>query len=96
MENNRVDVTGILETRVKENKGQNISRKIGVEWAYCCNHLVASNVRIWQLLRNTTQVQIKMILEQFIHCNISDQASRFQSYCIVVYAKNGQAHIEFL
>lgn len=44
LKNNKDDVIGMLDTRVKENKAQNILRKIGEEWSYCCSYQKLSMV----------------------------------------------------
>lgn len=43
---NKVDVIGILETRVNEHKARNILRKIAPNWACQCNYSMEYNGRI--------------------------------------------------
>lgn len=47
MQNNKVDVAVLLETRIKSEKAKKISSKMFRDWHHIYNYEYASNGRIW-------------------------------------------------
>lgn len=88
LQKNKVDVMGVVETRVKVHKTGNILQKMVPDWKHCLNYPMAYNGRVWLLWKDHIQVQVLVVHEQFIHCKISDTTNPFTTYYTVVYAKN--------
>lgn len=88
LQKNKVDVMGVVETRVKVHKTGNILQKMVPDWKHCLNYPMAYNGRVWLLWKDHIQVQVLVVHEQFIHCKISDTTNPFTTYNTVVYAKN--------
>lgn len=82
----KVDVIGCLETRVKERKDARIMNQVARDWSACCNYNAHPNGRIWLLWKNNVNVQILVIDDQFIHCEIHENNSKFKAMVTVVYA----------
>ncbi|KAH0773588.1 hypothetical protein KY290_010725 [Solanum tuberosum] len=88
LKKNKVDVIGVVETRVKVHKAGNILQKMVTDWKHCLNYPMAYNGRVWLLWKDHIQVHTLVVHEQLIHCKISDTTSPFSVYFIVVYPKN--------
>lgn len=86
---NKVDIIGCLETRVKTQKASNIQRKFGADWKFACNYDYASNGRIWLGWKTiNSEVQILHVSAQCIHCKVQDKNSTFACLVSVVYGYN--------
>lgn len=96
LNNNKVDVMGIIEITVTKNRAQNIFSKIVTNWDHCCNYPITYNGRLWLLWRNIALVQIQLVLEQVVPCFLSDKAIDFQDKFNVIYASNGLVQREQL
>lgn len=86
---NKITITGILETRVKENKCKACINNIAKGWDYAHNYTEAENGRIW-ILWNAAEVNL-VVLEahdQYMHLKVIDKGSDFWCVMTVVYAKN--------
>ncbi|XP_019254004.1 PREDICTED: uncharacterized protein LOC109232713 [Nicotiana attenuata] len=88
LERQKVDLMGCVETRVKEGKANKILQKVARGWKYCCNYNTAVNGRIWLLWKESINVQIQTIKDQYIHCSIEESSTHFTTEFTVVYAKN--------
>ncbi|XP_060177922.1 uncharacterized protein LOC132607865 [Lycium barbarum] len=84
----KVDVIGCLETRIKQQRSQNILRKLAQEWNHCCNYPMDYNGRIWLLWRPHVQMHIPVVTEQCIHCKVENTSAGVSTSLTVVYAKN--------
>ncbi|XP_019248332.1 PREDICTED: uncharacterized protein LOC109227587 [Nicotiana attenuata] len=84
----KVEVMGLVETRVKENKAKRIAQKIAKDWKVQYNYNCAYNGRIWLLWKPHIHIQILMVDAQFVHCEVEEQISQKKWLFTVVYAYN--------
>ncbi|OIT33042.1 hypothetical protein A4A49_12963 [Nicotiana attenuata] len=80
--------TRTIETRVKERKAARIMKQVARDWSACCNYNAHPNGRIWLLCKSNVNIQILVIDDQFIHCEIHETNSNFKAMETVVYASN--------
>ncbi|XP_060183587.1 uncharacterized protein LOC132613540 [Lycium barbarum] len=88
LQKNKIELFGCLETRVRENKAQNILSKVSSGWSTMCNYPMAPNGRIWLFWKPYLQVQVLQVQEQFIHCKVDNMTDAFSAFVTIVYAKN--------
>lgn len=62
--------------------------QVARDWSACCNYNAHPNGRIWLLWKNNVNVQILVIDDQFIHCEIHENNSKFKAMVTVVCASN--------
>ncbi|XP_070007223.1 uncharacterized protein [Nicotiana sylvestris] len=55
---------------------------------FCCNYKEHPNGRIWLLWKQNVEVQILLLDELFIHCEVQERSSTFKTLITVVYASN--------
>lgn len=81
-----VCVAGLLETRVKQHKFGDISRKLGRNWTWVTNYNFSHKGRIW-VGWQSTEVDVRVISthEQFIHLHISTKQQTWMAFVTVVY-----------
>ncbi|XP_019235016.1 PREDICTED: uncharacterized protein LOC109215406 [Nicotiana attenuata] len=84
----KVDFIGCLETTVKEKKATRILKQAARDWRACCNYNAHPNGRIWLLWKSNINVQVLVVEDQFIHCEIQEISSNFKAMVTVVYASN--------
>lgn len=79
----------LVETRVKQQKAQNIRNKMGSKWQYLDNYEKHSNGRIW-IMWNENKIRVKMLenSDQFIHLEVENLKDKTISWCTAVYAHN--------
>lgn len=86
---NKVTVAALLETRVKNDKAQKCLEKIGRGWQYINNYEFAVNGRVW-VLWDPRRVYVNWVQghEQAICCEIMDVETGRSQYFIAVYTCN--------
>ncbi|XP_074302880.1 uncharacterized protein LOC141637214 [Silene latifolia] len=86
---NKVDIIGILETRVKQNKAKKIIKAIFCRYNSFCNYNKHQNGRIWLLWNpSTTKVDIIEEHSQVVHCSVRHLATGRSFYFSIVYGSN--------
>ncbi|XP_074298283.1 uncharacterized protein LOC141629131 [Silene latifolia] len=86
---NKVDMLGLLETRVKENRAQKILKRNFRTYKAFCNYNKHHNGRIWILWNPaTTKVDILEEHSQVVHCKVLHHATGRNFYCSIVYGSN--------
>lgn len=83
---NKVDICGILETRVKKGNSKNIFRRIACDWDYCFNNEHAYNGRIWMIWKKDIDVHIIDKGSDFIHCKVT--RGDIKTVLTVIYGSN--------
>ncbi|XP_070015914.1 uncharacterized protein [Nicotiana sylvestris] len=61
--------------------------KVCSDWRFCCNYKEHPNGRIWLSWKQNVEVQILLLDEQFIHCEVQERSSTFKTLITVVYAR---------
>ncbi|XP_074307797.1 uncharacterized protein LOC141642767 [Silene latifolia] len=86
---NKLDILGVLETRVKKKNADNIIKNKFSNYSVICNYDCHYNGRIW-LIFNPVTVTVKPILShaQFIHCAINHHATSQNFFLTMVYGSN--------
>ncbi|XP_074277952.1 uncharacterized protein LOC141601557 [Silene latifolia] len=85
----RVDILGVLETRIKEKNSKAILTSQFHAYKVPCNYKYHVNCRIWLILRPATvSIHPLIIHAQFIHCVVTHHATCQQYHFTVVYASN--------
>lgn len=77
----------VLETRVKEKKGEKILKKVFRDWSSVTNYECSAGGRIWLLWRDSIRMTPVYKSDQLITCSVSLQGEE-EFYCTFVYAKN--------
>ncbi|XP_074300965.1 uncharacterized protein LOC141632305 [Silene latifolia] len=86
---NKLDIIGILETRVKENKSQRILRNKFRGYSSFCNYSKHYNGRIWLVWNpSTTRVTVLQVHAQVLHCHVHHLATGRAFHLSVVYGSN--------
>ncbi|XP_074305888.1 uncharacterized protein LOC141641110 [Silene latifolia] len=86
---NKVDILGLLETRVKKNKANKILRNKLRNFDSYCNYQSHDNGRIWLLWNpSTTAVTILEEHDQVIHFSVKHLATGREFYLSLVYGSN--------
>ncbi|XP_075108858.1 uncharacterized protein LOC142180704 [Nicotiana tabacum] len=85
----KIGITAIVETRVKENKFEIISKNIGPGWDRLHNYSAASNGRIW-VLWDTIKYQVTKLVEgdQIMHCEVRGLATQIDCMITIIYGFN--------
>ncbi|XP_075074369.1 uncharacterized protein LOC142161975 [Nicotiana tabacum] len=73
-------------------KANRIMNKVCNDWRFCCNYKEHPNGRIWLLWKQNVEVQILLLDEQFMHCEVQERSSTFKTLIIVVYASNERVY----
>ncbi|KAK9725948.1 hypothetical protein RND81_05G179700 [Saponaria officinalis] len=86
---NKVDVMGILETKIREHKAARVINRYVCGLKVVCNYNVLGNGRIW-LVWNPRTVTVLPITSypQFVHCVITHHGSNSTCFGSFVYASN--------
>ncbi|XP_074266232.1 uncharacterized protein LOC141588700 [Silene latifolia] len=86
---NKLDIFGILETRVKENKSQRILRNKFRGYSSFCNYSKHYNGRIWLVWNpSTTRVTMLQVHAQVLHCHVHHLVTGRAFHLSVVYGSN--------
>ncbi|XP_074312824.1 uncharacterized protein LOC141648211 [Silene latifolia] len=86
---NKVDILGLLETRVKKNKANRILRNKFRNFDSYCNYQSHDNGRIWLLWNpSTTDITILEEHDQVIHCSVKHLATGREFHLSLVYGSN--------
>ncbi|XP_074308496.1 uncharacterized protein LOC141643297 [Silene latifolia] len=90
---NKLDILGILETRVKENKSQRILRNKFRGYSSFCIYSKHYNGRIWLVWNpSTTRVTMLQVHAQVLHCHVHHLATGRAFHLSVVYGGNCPVH----
>ncbi|XP_004252671.1 uncharacterized protein [Solanum lycopersicum] len=89
LQNNKVTLAGLIETRVKENNTRTTINNIAAGWNCLNNYKDAVNGRIW-IIWDDSWYEVKLITSatQMIHCYIQERSKGFQFHLTVVYGFN--------
>ncbi|KAH0773615.1 hypothetical protein KY290_010752 [Solanum tuberosum] len=63
MKKNKVDVIGVVETRVKVHKTGNILQKMVIDWKHCLKYPMSYNGRVWLLWKDHIQIHVLVVHE---------------------------------
>lgn len=86
---NKVSLMFFLETRVKIGTSSRVMKAVKSDWLWMHNYSKSSNGRIW-ITWNPSDVTVQVLLidEQAIHCEVTSIADDVKFCCTVVYAHN--------
>ena len=89
LQNNKVTLAGLIETRVKDNNNRATINNIAAGWNCLNNYKDAVHGRIW-IIWDDSWYDVKMIASsaQMIHYHIQDRSKGFQFNLTVVYGFN--------
>lgn len=89
LKNKKVDLVGIVETRVKAHKATQISANIASVWGKLHNYNSTENGRIW-ILWDTRHYYVSLLKEemQLIQCQVRSLADGEVCLITVVYGYN--------
>ena len=89
LQNNKVTLAGLIETRVKENNVKTILKGIAPGWRVLHIYTDSPNGRIW-IVWDDNWYDIKMINSsaQLMHCQVIERSKDYQFILIVVYGFN--------
>ncbi|XP_019241803.1 PREDICTED: uncharacterized protein LOC109221818 [Nicotiana attenuata] len=87
---NKINLVGLVETKVKEENAQKILKYIAPGWDILTNYREAKNGRVW-LLWNSNILMVTKIRDdpQMIHSLVQSRQGDIQCYLTVVYGFNG-------
>ncbi|XP_074283610.1 uncharacterized protein LOC141608150 [Silene latifolia] len=86
---NKLDILGILETRVKETKSHRILRNKFRGYSSFCNYSKHYNGRIWLVWNpSTTRVNVLQVHAQVLHCHVHHLATGRSFHLSMVYGSN--------
>lgn len=85
---NKVDVFGILETRVKAHKADKLMNKCFRESSYFCNYTSHSNGHIMLVWRHSVKLEVVFSSAQCAHCKVSSWDGKIEFFCTFVHAFN--------
>ncbi|CAJ2651355.1 unnamed protein product [Trifolium pratense] len=87
------DIAILIETRVKNNKAENIRKRLKLRGNYVDNYNKHENGRIW-IFWNDNNVNIKLIhsTDQMVHCSVYDSKGDWLYWMTAIYAQN---HLEY-
>ncbi|XP_074298631.1 uncharacterized protein LOC141629549 [Silene latifolia] len=89
---NKLDVFGLIETRVKGNNWLKVSNNICNNWAICTNHQSHKGGRIWMLWNpQAYQVDIQHVFSHTIHARLTDRVKKREFWITFVYGFNKAA-----
>ncbi|XP_074298627.1 uncharacterized protein LOC141629546 [Silene latifolia] len=89
IQHNKIDILGLLETRVKLTKSHRILRSKFKKYSSFCNYNMHHNGRIWLLWdTSTTKVSVLQEHAQVVHCLVQHFASGRSFHLSVVYGSN--------
>ncbi|XP_075096574.1 uncharacterized protein LOC142174641 [Nicotiana tabacum] len=69
-------------------KAKRIMNKVCSDWRFCYNYKEHPNGRIWLLWKQNVEVQILLLDEHSIHCEVQERSSTFKTLITVVYESN--------
>ncbi|XP_074299600.1 uncharacterized protein LOC141630734 [Silene latifolia] len=97
LKSHRIDVFGLLETRVKEKNALKIIRTIFKDYKLVNNYKEHSNGRIW-LIWKPSSVTVTPLLynSQFIHCEALHHATGHRFHVTMIYASNNARERDIL
>ncbi|XP_020270722.1 uncharacterized protein LOC109845882 [Asparagus officinalis] len=89
IQEHKLSLIALLETKIPENKLPVLARKIANGWHWISNVHEARNCRIWILWDNDSLIIHNAILsEQYITLSVESRDGKFSSICTFVYALN--------
>ncbi|XP_074290837.1 uncharacterized protein LOC141617544 [Silene latifolia] len=94
LKNHKLDILGVLETRIKKNKANKIITNKFHAYNVICNYSAHVNGIIWLVWRpNTVTITLLIIHTQFIHCAVSHHATCNTFHLTMVYASNNARRV---
>ncbi|XP_074290319.1 uncharacterized protein LOC141617049 [Silene latifolia] len=94
---NKLELFGLIETRVKNNKWKKVSNFISESWSVCTNHQSHKGGRIWVLWNpQVLTLDIQHISAQTIHTKITDRGRNLTYWVTFVYGYNKVAERKVL
>ncbi|XP_074300068.1 uncharacterized protein LOC141631273 [Silene latifolia] len=94
---NKLELFGLIETRVKHNKWKKVSNFISDCWSVCTNHQSRKGGRIWVLWNlHVLTLDIQHISAQTIHAKITDRGRNLTYWVTFVYGYNKAAERKVL
>ena len=89
LQQNKVSLAGLIETRVKEGNATTTMNGIAPGWKSLHNYNDAANGRIWIIWDdNWYDVQLINSTAQMIHCQVKERSKGFQFNLSVIYGFN--------
>ncbi|XP_074305112.1 uncharacterized protein LOC141640050 [Silene latifolia] len=86
---NKLDILGVLETRIKDNKANKFIKNRFSNYHVVCNYSSHYNDRIWLIWNPVTIAVTTLIVhDQFIHCSIVHHATSHKFHLTLVYGNN--------
>ncbi|XP_074290333.1 uncharacterized protein LOC141617062 [Silene latifolia] len=89
----KIDILGLLETRVKQSKAKRILKTKFSKYNHCCNYNSHHNGRIW-LLWDPASVNLSILQEeaQVVHCFVHHLSTGRKFHLSVVYGSNSAVY----
>ena len=86
---NKINMAGLIETRVKEKNRKTVLNGIVPGWKMINNYNVSPNGRIW-LIWDDNWYEVKEITSsaQILHCQVNEKSKDYQFIVSVVYGFN--------
>ncbi|XP_075096511.1 uncharacterized protein LOC142174589 [Nicotiana tabacum] len=92
MNNQRVGLFGLLETKIKRAKAQQAALNLCNGWSFTTNLIKHPAGRIWVVWKpGIYDVNITIVSEQLIHCIVQHRGTRRQFNVTIVYGFNNQS-----
>ncbi|XP_074305552.1 uncharacterized protein LOC141640770 [Silene latifolia] len=86
---NKLDIFGLIETRVKHNKWMKVSNFISGSWSVCTNHQSHKGGRIWVLWNpQALTLDVQHISTQTVHTRVTDRGRNLTYWVTFVYGFN--------
>lgn len=86
---NKMDLLGCLETKIKYNKRDTITMLLGKEWTCTTDYNADHTRRVWICWKHQQDnVTIVLTTPQLVHCYVEGKGSSFVSFMISVYGYN--------
>ncbi|XP_074277993.1 uncharacterized protein LOC141601599 [Silene latifolia] len=97
LQSNNAGLFGLIETKIKPGRLNNVLNKVFKEWSISTNSAHHSGGRIWIVWKpNLFDVQFLEYNAQYIHMHIIEKGSQLQFYHTIVYAFSGISERESL
>ncbi|XP_074297048.1 uncharacterized protein LOC141627722 [Silene latifolia] len=94
---NKVGLFGLVETRIKSSSRNNVGAALWGDWSICTNSSLHTGGRIWLIWdSNSYEVCVHDITIQSIHAQVVDKSSKKSFWYTVVYGLNKLAEREDL
>lgn len=85
---NKVDLIGCLQTKVRQQNVNKITRKFDTDWRFHFDYTQVPNGRIWLGWKQSYVALTILESTPQVHCHVEDKNSQFQSKISFVYGYN--------